>query len=91
MYFYWASLIIIAALNLYFILFIAKMIGMKYIIRAKKLLYWVLMNNYVKKCLKLEDSEINKEKKLKNIMQNIRHKMKSGISQMKGTIMHFIS
>ena len=91
MYFYWASLIVIAALNLYFILYIAKMIGIKYIIQAKKLLYQILLNKYVKKCLKLNESEINKEKELKNIMQNIRRKMQLGISQMKGTIMHFIS
>ena len=90
MYFYWASLIVIAALNLYFILYIAKMIGIKYIIQAKKLLYQILLNKYVKKCLKLDESKINKEKKIKNIMQNIRDKIESGISQMKGTIMLFV-
>ena len=35
MYFYWVSLFIIAIVNLYFILYIGKMIGMKYIIQAK--------------------------------------------------------
>ena len=46
------------------------------------------MNKYVKKCLKLNDDEINKEKKLNNIMQNIREKLKKGISKMKGNIFY---
>lgn len=89
MYFYWVSLFLIAAVNLYFILLIAKMIGIKYIIQAKKVFYLILLNNYVKKCLKLDEGKINKEVKLKNIIQNIRSKMTSGIMQMKGTIFNF--
>ena len=44
----------------------------------------------MKKCLKLNDNGINKEKKLKAIMQNIREKLKKGILQMKGINLHFI-
>ena len=48
------------------------------------------MNKYVKKCLKIKDSEINKAQKLKDLMQNIREKLKKGISQMKGIILYLI-
>ena len=45
------------------------------------------MNKYVKKCFKLNEIQNNKEKKLNGIMQNIREKLKKGMSQMKGTIL----
>ena len=48
------------------------------------------MNKYVKKCLKFNDREINKQKKLNIIIKNIRNKLKKGMSQMKGTFLYFI-